>query len=161
MITVANNLGFANTPGFNVFADSACPNTVVQMSADNGYSSYAWDFGDGNSSSTSSTSNAYTALGTYQISLDITNGCGSVITLNDSVVVHNNVPVLNPNIWEVDSVCPGEQFNNAENIVKAEYALRLCLVKLLCLDSIIIIHFEVFPFWIAGILIVLCVIITC
>jgi PKD repeat protein len=111
IITVANNVGFATLPYLNISGDSACPNALVSMWTDGGYSAYSWDFGDGNFGFGNNTSNAYTSIGTYPITLDITNGCGNTATLYDTIVVHNNVPVTGEYIWEVDSVCPGEEFN--------------------------------------------------
>lgn len=110
-IIVHNNVPFSNLPWLNVSMDSTCPNTEVNMYADYGYSSYNWDFGDGNFGTGSNVYNSYSTLGTYPISVDVTNGCGLSVTLNESIVVHNNVPVIGGYIWEIDSVCPGEEFN--------------------------------------------------
>ncbi|MCF8246432.1 MAG: choice-of-anchor B family protein [Saprospiraceae bacterium] len=60
--------GFTNTVGSNVIAFT---NGSV------GASTYAWDFGDGNTSSQANPSNTYTATGLYPVTLTVTNACGS------------------------------------------------------------------------------------
>ncbi len=110
-IVVAHGLAFENQPYHVVHADTSCPGGIVSMYTDNSYSSYYWDFNDGNSSTDWDTQHAFTNAGWNYINLTVTNGCGSNIVLTDSVFVGNSVPVYNPYIWEVDSVCPGEEFN--------------------------------------------------
>ena len=110
-VVVGNNVGFSNTPYMWVSADSVCPNTQVSMDAEYGFSSYNWSFGDGGSAVGEYVSHTYSALGNYTISVEITNSCGLSTTVTDSIVVYNNVPVTGGYIWEVDSVCPGEEFN--------------------------------------------------
>jgi PKD repeat protein len=110
-VVVSNNVGFSSTPYMWVSADSICPNTQVSMDAEYGFSSYNWSFGDGGSAVDYYASHTYSALGNYTISVEITNFCGVSTTITDSIVVHNNVPVTGGYIWEVDSVCPGEEFN--------------------------------------------------
>jgi len=109
-IVVHNNVPFGNTPYMYVSVDSVCPNSEVYMDAEFGFSSYNWNFGDGGSYFGNNATYSYSALGTYTISVDITNGCGLSTTVTDNIVVHNNVLVTGGNIWQTDTVCPGQEF---------------------------------------------------
>lgn len=59
-------------------------------------SSYAWSFGDGNTStsSASSFSKTYNAVGTYAVSLTATSNLGCQKTVNQNIVI-NSLPVVN------------------------------------------------------------------
>lgn len=52
-----------------------------------GANSWAWDFGDGNTSTTANPSNTYTSIGWYNISLIVSNSCGESDTIIDSIFV--------------------------------------------------------------------------
>ena len=54
---------------------------------DNGISSYAWDFGDGNTGSGSTASHTYAAGGTYTVTLTVTDSVGQTDTSSQSVTV--------------------------------------------------------------------------
>ncbi|HXB42369.1 MAG TPA: PKD domain-containing protein [Bacteroidia bacterium] len=58
-------------------------------------STYNWSFGDGNTSTSASPANTYSAAGTYAVTLTVTttNGCVATVTNNTTV---KPVPVLNP-----------------------------------------------------------------
>jgi len=111
IVVVNSGLGFANPPYVGVDPDTTCPNSPVNMYTQYGLSSYYWDYNDGNSGSNDSETYNFSNAGWNFIDLTVTNGCGTPMTLTDSVFIDNNAPVLNPYIWEVDTVCPGEEFN--------------------------------------------------
>ncbi len=53
-------------------------------------SSWAWDFGDGGSSSSQNPSHTYTSAGVYTVSLSVTNACGSDSETKTNYIVVNN-----------------------------------------------------------------------
>jgi len=109
-IVVNNSVPFSYTPYMYVSVDSVCPNSQVYMDAEYNFAAYSWDFGDGFSDVGSNVVHQYSSLGTFPISVDITNGCGLTTTVFDNIVVYNNVPVTGGNIWQADTVCPGQEF---------------------------------------------------
>jgi PKD repeat protein len=60
--------------GFNYTANN---NTVNFSNQSTGGTTYVWDFGDGNTSTSLSPTHTYSALGTYTVCLIATNSCGS------------------------------------------------------------------------------------
>ncbi|WP_020534230.1 PKD domain-containing protein [Lewinella cohaerens] len=53
----------------------------------NNTDSYLWDFGDGNTSTAANPSHLYSGSGTYEVSLSITNECGTVVITEDVSVM--------------------------------------------------------------------------
>ncbi len=93
---------------FNVDAPSGCvPHTVNFTQFSQGATFSAWDFGDGNGSTTYNTTHTFTQAGTYTVSLFANDGCGfdtttAVITVFPSPSVDfSSSP---------DSVCINELF---------------------------------------------------
>ncbi len=78
-----------------------------------GASSYAWDFGDGNTSTASAPAHTYSSSGTYTVKLTATNaaGCESIIT--QSVVIYPTPTVG----FTTANVCVGEDatFTNSSS----------------------------------------------
>ncbi|MBI3502850.1 MAG: PKD domain-containing protein, partial [Bacteroidetes bacterium] len=116
-VIVNNSTSFCNSCSLYTNGGTACPNSSVYLSASSGYAWYHWKFGDGDSLSTSNynPTHTYTAVGTYNYSVTITNFCGIDTTLFGTVTIDNTIPVPNwlwlniyPNI-----VCPNQmvQFN--------------------------------------------------
>lgn len=69
-----NNFPCAITSNFNYAANAT---TLQFTNASTGGTSYAWDFGDGNTSTTLSPAHTYATTGTYTVCLISTNACGS------------------------------------------------------------------------------------
>jgi PKD repeat protein len=92
-VEIKNNVGFP-TNNFMLYANPsiACPNDQMNWSAPNGYVSYNWTFGDGNSvlSTQGYANHTYTAVGTYTTSVKITNTCGKDTTIYGTVVINTN-----------------------------------------------------------------------
>lgn len=87
MITLINT-GVVPTPSFTAIPQAATSTgqTVdFDASATVGASSYAWDFGDGNTGSGALTSHTYTANGTFTVVLTVTSSCG-ITTLTQTVI---------------------------------------------------------------------------
>ncbi|HEY4798279.1 MAG TPA: PKD domain-containing protein, partial [Bacteroidia bacterium] len=114
-ILVKNNPYFTCAACSSVYVNAAspsCPNSSVTFNTSSGFPWYKWKFGDGDSLVTSSyqASHTYTAVGTYNFSVKITNFCGIDTTIYNSVVIDNSVQVpnylwlgVNPNI-----TCPNQ-----------------------------------------------------
>lgn len=111
-ITVTNSLPYFSqySTFMSVSADSACPGDEIYGWTGQGYSSYNWDFGDGNSASGTDVQWTYSTVNNYNVSLTITNGCGVDTTLNEIVVVSNSTPVQNAQLYAPDTICPGQEF---------------------------------------------------
>ncbi len=58
----------------------------TNTSAAEGTATYDWNFGDGNTSNLENPTHVYTAAGTYQVTLTVTNECGTA-TYSDSVTL--------------------------------------------------------------------------
>ncbi len=87
MITLINT-GVVPTPSFIAIPQAATSTgqTVdFDASATIGASSYAWDFGDGNTGSGALTSHTYMANGTFTVVLTVTSSCG-ITTLTQTVI---------------------------------------------------------------------------
>jgi PKD repeat protein len=114
-VYIVNNAPyFASTnpyPGFYVSATQICPGDQVSGGLYGGYSSVLWDFGNGNTSTLDYPNWNYLNVGTYQVSVNLTNGCGIDTTLFQSINVDLSTPVSTPGIYLPDTVCPGELFS--------------------------------------------------
>ena len=93
---------------FNISPLTACPGDAILFNANEMYASVSWDFDDGASSDAYSASHSYTAVGTYEVSITVTNGCGMSATETQEVVIGNDAPAEldNNNYWVQDGVCP-------------------------------------------------------
>lgn len=111
-VTITNSLPYFSeySTYMGVSADSVCPGDQLGGWTNQGYSSYIWDFGDGNSASGTNVQWSYGAVNNYNVSLTVTNGCGVDTVLTDVVVVSNTTPVQNTSLYAPDTVCPGEEF---------------------------------------------------
>jgi PKD repeat protein len=88
---------------------------------------YAWDFGDGNTSSSQNPSNAYAAAGTYYVCLTVTNsnsGGTCSDTYCDSVHAFTPAPHCNAHYYarRDTTVANGVQFNSGHSSPGATYA---------------------------------------
>ncbi len=75
-----------------------------QSTSSTGFSNYQWSFGDGNTSSSSSPTNNYSAAGTYNVTLTVTNSGGCTSTITQPVTVH---PLPMPNAGNNALICEG------------------------------------------------------
>jgi PKD repeat protein len=73
-------VGEAPTAGFTSVINMG---TVDLTNTSTGADTYAWDFGDGETSSDESPSHTYTANGNYTITLSVTNDCGTTTWTED------------------------------------------------------------------------------
>ena len=107
--TLTQNYTPAPNPTANFNANPACPGaatTFTDASAVGGggvITNWAWDFGDGNTSTAQNPSNTYATAGTYNVTLTVTtaDGCTSTIVL--PITVPTN-PVAN---FTTANVCDG------------------------------------------------------
>lgn len=83
------------------------PDTIsfTNLSTGSGILNYTWDFGDGTTSGAINPSHTYTTGGIFSPQLIVQNeiGCVDTLLLKDSVVINNNLSVINGK----DSVCVG------------------------------------------------------
>ncbi|MBL0015843.1 MAG: T9SS type A sorting domain-containing protein [Bacteroidetes bacterium] len=61
---------------------------------------YAWNFGDGNTSTTAAPTHTYAANGTYIVTLTVSNACGS--SMSTDTVVINFIGIANPSNMDVN-----------------------------------------------------------
>ncbi|MGQ0829166.1 MAG: PKD domain-containing protein, partial [Bacteroidota bacterium] len=86
--------------------NTSCPGAPISFNT-NGYSSYSWNFGDpGSGSNNTSTqqypSHTYGTVGTYTVTLTVTNGCGKTGTASTTVSITNNPPFPNQSWFKLD-----------------------------------------------------------
>ena len=109
--TISVQLGQPISGSFYLdFAPSpACPGTDIQFYAPYGFSDYAWNFGDGYTSSYQEVLHPYLNEGSYVVSVTVTNGCGADTTLLAVAEVQAGLPVDDLQ-WQVlsDEICPGD-----------------------------------------------------
>ncbi|MFH1319861.1 MAG: PKD domain-containing protein [Bacteroidota bacterium] len=120
-VVIDSNATFPNDPwsmNFNVNPNPSCPDGPVYLNAPSGYLAYVWDYGDGSPADSTYgkdanyTNHTYSSLGTYPVSLKITNYCGNDTILYSTVEIANNVGF--PTDWfNIDvyytPACPGEE----------------------------------------------------
>ena len=112
-LVIDNTTTFPNWINLFVNPSPACPGDNIYMNGPWGYPSYVFDYGDGSPMDSSGnywTNHTYGSVGTYYISLKITNNCGNDTTLMDSVVINNSLGFPN---WVALSAnpspaCPGD-----------------------------------------------------
>lgn len=94
-VTVDNSASFPSWMNLWTETDPSCPGTPVTLRTTDGYSSYDWNFGDGNSITTSTgiMPHVYSSTGTYQASVTITNSCGLSTTLYKTITINNSVNI--------------------------------------------------------------------
>ena len=99
----------AAVANFNFNAASSCslPEAVAFVNTSTNASSYVWNFGDGNTSTSAAPVHAYTTNGNYTVSLYATNNCGA-----DSLVQSQAVQVSGgpPPATSVN-ICSGQTAN--------------------------------------------------
>ncbi|MBK9016731.1 MAG: PKD domain-containing protein [Saprospiraceae bacterium] len=76
-------VGQAPTAGFS---SNVVGNVANFTNSASGATSYAWDFGDGNTSPQPNPTNVYTEVGTYSVLLTVTNECGTA-SFSQNVVI--------------------------------------------------------------------------
>jgi PKD repeat protein len=103
---VANIPISAYTNHFSISDTSVCPTTQVDFYPPGSFSQYNWNFGDGGTSTIYNPSHAYSTVGTYPVTLTITNGCGYSKTISQNVHVQNGIPVDPFSFSITDSICP-------------------------------------------------------
>ena len=82
--TYNNSLVCPNEPIGVTFTDTSIPDTTII--------SWAWDFGDGGTSTLQNPSHSYSAAGTYTVSLTVTNILGCTSTSTQTNVISVRVP---------------------------------------------------------------------
>lgn len=101
------------TANFTSNIDTTCTGEIQFIDAStNGPTSWAWDFGDGDTSSLQNPSHQYTLSGTYNVQLTATNGIGNNMVIKNSFITVNLSAA--PSVVG-DAVCP----NNTANLSAA------------------------------------------
>jgi len=113
-LDVQGNVPVSGWMDYNIYSNPACPGDEVNFNiwGENVYGyDTKWHFGDGDSSSLQYNSHIYSAAGLYPISVTLTNGCGRDTTFNETIDVHDSVPIsgwidysISPN-----PACPGDE----------------------------------------------------
>lgn len=111
--TTIQSLSLVNDQPNAVFAShNACLGTQInftdQSTSNSAISSYAWNFGDGNTSNVPGPAHTYATTGTYQIKLVIVNANGCTDSITQAVTVY---PLPVPNAGNDISICEGNSAN--------------------------------------------------
>ncbi|HIO72867.1 MAG TPA: PKD domain-containing protein, partial [Flavobacteriales bacterium] len=111
-VQVDSNANFPSWMNMWFSQSPVCPNELVTLQTYSGYSTYIWDFGNGDSILTTTSSqidHAYPAAGDYQASVTIVNGCGDSITVYKTIDINNNVSIGWLDIFVPSNPsCPGD-----------------------------------------------------
>lgn len=108
-IVVANDVEI-DYLGWFINEGPVCPNSEVYLYGNRGFTSYLWDFGDGNTSDERFNLHEYASAGTYNVSLTVTNACGNSETKEGKVVVETNLPITDLDIEAIpEKACPGDK----------------------------------------------------
>lgn len=95
--SVASTSIFSAGAGLPIWANAynVCVNAPVSFTCITSYSSYLWNFGDGNTSTLQNPSHSYATGGSYTVTLTVTdaNGCPQTITLPTAITVQQ--PIAN------------------------------------------------------------------
>ncbi|MCE3278730.1 MAG: hypothetical protein K0S44_921 [Bacteroidetes bacterium] len=125
---VINNSGtFPSWLDIDASVTSTCPGDAIEFHVNfNGYQSYAWDFGDGETAVTSGEEmqHSFAAIGTYTVTCVVTNGCGGTTTVSQIINVTNSSPVSSS--ISIDAVqnpaCPNEPVHFVVNDGQSNYS---------------------------------------
>lgn len=99
-------------PDIDFTNSAACVSQNVNFTSQNtsgNISTYAWDFGDGNSSMAYNPSNAYAASGTFDVNLTVTatNGCTNSVQHAVSIF---NIPQTDFDLPAIDPICSNQTY---------------------------------------------------
>lgn len=113
-VTVAPTAAFSSSKPTSCIA----PHTVNFINNSQGTGlSYQWSFGDGNTSTQANPSHTYTSIGSYTVSLVVSDAnCSSTSTRSNYVRLENISTQFSP---PSDSICFGEAFTPINNTVGA------------------------------------------
>lgn len=120
-INVVDDIQLPTNVEFYYYPQGICPSQNVYFYSNYGNSyTHLWNFGDGTTSNESGVYHKYTAPGTYNVSLKLSNGCGSSQTIFKSVNVSDNIPYAGYIDYYIENqtACPNTRvyFNSwAEN----------------------------------------------
>ncbi|MEX0968610.1 MAG: PKD domain-containing protein [Bacteroidia bacterium] len=111
MVYIGNDVPVSNVWGISAPA-RICPGAEIDfwvlMSNRNSHT-YAWDFGDGNTSQKEGPSHLYNMPGSYNVSVTVTNACGNDTTVFTTVEVKDNLHITDVHgISGTESACPGD-----------------------------------------------------
>ncbi|MGZ5245165.1 MAG: PKD domain-containing protein, partial [Bacteroidia bacterium] len=88
--------------------NTICEGDMVNFTySSTGGVSYAWSFGDGNTSTSKNTNHKYFSAGTYMVKLKVTNSTGCTDSFSRNITVH---PVPKVDFKIPATVCEGEEF---------------------------------------------------
>ncbi|MBL4578345.1 MAG: PKD domain-containing protein, partial [Flavobacteriales bacterium] len=111
IVNVDTTTAFPSWMNYWVEPWDACPGELVTLRTEQGFSNYFWDFGDGDTVTTTGPSiqHSYDVAGTYNAAVTITNGCGNSTTLFPMVYVNASAIVQAPQIkTQFAAYCPGD-----------------------------------------------------
>jgi PKD repeat protein len=109
-IYVVNSLQITTPPYISMYSDPSCTNTKVQFYASpDVFSTYSWNFGNGDTTSNPTPERMFPSVGNYPIQLIVWNGCGFNSAAVDTLNIVNNIPVSGYSMdIRNDSICAGD-----------------------------------------------------
>lgn len=88
---------------------SGCPGMEIRFFPFNSGGTYAWNFGDGATSTVETPSHSYSTQGNYYITLSYTNTCGNTGTYTDSISIDTTFSFNDLFLSSMpDPACPGD-----------------------------------------------------
>jgi PKD repeat protein len=114
--TYINYISVAGRPSANFFANTTngCPdnNSITFINTSTGGSTYLWDFGDGNLSTSQSPTHHYVLSGTFTVTLIVTNSAGCTgQEIREEYITINPKPEAIIEVSDTSSCDPSTVFN--------------------------------------------------
>ena len=107
-ISTRSDVGYKGYINENI-PNAVCPGESANFSLNTDFKAVAWDFGDKTQSTAKNAVHSYAKMGTYPITLKLTNNCNVDTILNYSVEVRNDVaPDIDLDVL-ANVICPGEK----------------------------------------------------
>ncbi|MEY3499980.1 MAG: hypothetical protein RL308_1649, partial [Bacteroidota bacterium] len=98
------------------FDDNKCSGSSVQFTTTSVGNSYAWNFGDGSTSTTQNPTHVFTSLGcttkTFNVTLTVTDSNGCANTITKIVTIYQQPDI---NFYDINATSASNQFNNCLN----------------------------------------------
>ena len=92
----------------------ACPGDQITINVEDGFASYFFEYGNGDTATSSNgeLTISFDSVGTYPITVTVSNGCGNTKTMTNTITIDSNNTYVDAQVISFSqNVCPGDAFN--------------------------------------------------